>query len=76
MRRILLNVPVIFFLVFSNAYAASGEGAGSGLLGKIFLAFVALVVVAQLMPALVLFGSIIRGIFSKTPQTKKDTNVH
>ena len=75
MRKVLLNMPGLFFLNSSNVYAATGEGAGSGLLGKIFLAFVALVVVAQLMPALVLFGSIIRGLFSKTPQTKKNSDI-
>lgn len=48
------------------ALAASGaESEGNGFLVTLFLAFGALVIVFQLIPGLLLFGSMVRGLFSR-----------
>lgn len=47
-----------------TAWAASGaESEGNGLLVTSFLAFGALIIVLQLLPGLMLFGAMIKGLF-------------
>ena len=50
---------------------AAGEGGASeiGWLGIIFLGFGALIIVFQFIPAVMLFGSMLRGLFSSTEST-------
>lgn len=49
-----------------TALAASGaESEANGFLVTLFLAFGALVIAFQLAPGLILFGSMIKGLFSK-----------
>jgi hypothetical protein len=49
-----------------TALAASGaEAEANGFLVTLFLAFGALVIAFQLVPGLILFGSMIRGLFSR-----------
>lgn len=49
-----------------TALAASGaESEGNGFLVTIFLAFGALVIVFQLIPGILLFGSMIKGLFTR-----------
>ena len=49
----------------STAFAASGaESEGSGVLTALFLGFGALIIAFQLFPGLMLFGSMIKGLFS------------
>lgn len=45
------------------AYAAAGDQAGIGLGAFIFLGFVALIVVFQAVPGLILFYSMLKGLF-------------
>ena len=50
------------------AFAASGnEAKGSMFLLILFLGFAALIVVFQFVPGLVLFASMVKGLFSPTP---------
>lgn len=47
-----------------TVWAASGaESEGNGLLVSMFLAFGALIIVFQLLPGLMLFGAMIKGLF-------------
>lgn len=45
------------------AYAAAGESAGIGLGAFIFLGFVAVIIVTQAIPGLILLGSMLKGLF-------------
>lgn len=58
------------FPVFA-AEAATGDG--SSLLLILFLGFFALIVVFQLIPAVLLFGGMIRGLLSQEKKRKKMT---
>jgi hypothetical protein len=50
-----------------SAFATSGAGEeGSGIFVWIFLGFFAIIIVAQLVPAAMLFTGLVKGITSKT----------
>lgn len=50
----------------SVAYAASGvQSQDAGILVYLFLAFFALIVVSQLVPAAILFVGMVRGLFAR-----------
>jgi len=56
----------------SAAVAAPGaESEGSGFLLYLFAGFFALIVVSQLVPAMVLFVGMVKGLFTRA--TKKDS---
>ena len=58
----------------SAAYAAQGGGEESvGWLGYLFAGFFAVVIVTQLVPAVILFVGMLKGIFSL--REKKDVSV-
>ena len=49
----------------SAAYAAPGaEGESMGLLGYLFAGFFAVIIVSQLVPAVILFVGMLKGVFS------------
>ncbi|RNC72735.1 MAG: hypothetical protein ED859_01880 [Desulfuromonadales bacterium] len=50
--------------------AGSAESEGNGFLVTLFLAFGALIIVFQLVPGLLLFGSMVKGLFIKPAQGK------
>lgn len=53
-------------LVATYANAASGATLDdNSLLVKLFLAFAAIIIVFQLVPGIVLFGSMLKGVFSR-----------
>lgn len=55
----------------SSAFAASGAGADeSGFFTPLFLAFGALIIAFQTVPALMLFGSMLKGLFTKGEAVK------
>ena len=50
----------------SAAYAAvSTHNEGAGVLTYFFIGFFALIIVSQLVPAMILFFSLVRGVFSR-----------
>lgn len=60
---------IIAVLGATTSLAIAGEGAetnGSSLLVILFLGFGALIIVCQLIPGLVLFCSMIKGLFSRS----------
>ncbi len=51
----------------SAAYAApGGEGEGVGLLGYLFAGFFAVIIVSQLVPAVILFIGMLKGVFASS----------
>ena len=57
----------------SAAYAAQGaETQGAGVLAYLFIGFFALIVVTQLVPAMILFVGMVKGLFTR--ETKKDVS--
>lgn len=54
----------------SAAYAAAGTPEGeTGILTYFFIGFFALIVVSQLIPAMILFFGLVKGLFSKEAKT-------
>ncbi|UCG38421.1 MAG: hypothetical protein JSV00_09610, partial [bacterium] len=51
-------------VAFADSPAASGPG-GISVLTWLFFGFVGLIVLAQLVPALVIFGSLLKAVFSR-----------
>ena len=50
----------------SAAYAATGtHGEGAGILTYFFLGFFALIIVSQLVPAMILFVGMVKGVFAR-----------
>ncbi len=71
MKNLIFAVVVAILLHANTVLGATGnDGGGIGLMAKIFLAFFAAIIVFQLIPALILFGSLIVAIFSRS--SKKD----
>lgn len=69
MKTIIKNT-VMMLSLSSPALAAGGtEAAGNGFLVILFLGFGALIIVFQLIPGLMLFGSMIKGLFCKPTKT-------
>lgn len=58
----------------SAAYSATGmQSEGAGILAYFFVGFFALIIVSQLVPAMILFFGLVKGIFSR--QEKSSVNV-
>lgn len=54
----------------SAAYAATGvQSEGAGILTYFFVGFFALIIVSQLIPAMILFFGMVKGIFSSQEKT-------
>ncbi len=64
MKSIISNSAGILLLIAGSAFADTGAGADeNGWLWMLFLGFGALIVVFQLVPSMILFGSMLRGLF-------------
>ena len=67
-------VALMTVLNASSAFAASGaESGGFSLIGWLFVGFLAVIVTLQLVPALIMFGSMMVGIFGKAENQEKST---
>jgi hypothetical protein len=65
MKSILSNCTGILLLIAGSAFADTGAGAAeNGWLWVLFLGFGAMIVAFQLVPSMILFGSMLRGLFS------------
>ncbi len=54
----------------SAAYAATGmQGEDAGILAYFFVGFFALIIVTQLVPAMILFFGMVKGLFSSAEKT-------
>ncbi|MCD6534921.1 MAG: hypothetical protein J7L25_12745 [Deltaproteobacteria bacterium] len=66
MKNTLRIVTLIAIMQANSAFAATGaEAGGYSLIGWIFLGFLALIVTLQFVPALIMFGSMMAGVFGK-----------
>ena len=68
----LMAVPSVFLATAAFADAAGGSGSGSmSPLMIVFLAFIGVFVVMQLIPAMAIFGSLVSAILKKTRKTEE-----
>ncbi|MCK5914828.1 MAG: hypothetical protein KAG92_01715 [Deltaproteobacteria bacterium] len=66
MKNTLRIVTLVIVLNATTVFAATGaEGAGLGLIGWIFIGFMALIVAFQFIPSVMMFGSMMAAIFGK-----------
>ncbi len=64
MKSILSNSVGILLMIAGSAFADTGASADeNGWLWMLFLGFGALIVVFQLVPSMIMLGSMLRGIF-------------
>ena len=73
MRNMMRAIIVILASV-APAFAASGsEAKGSSFLLFLFLGFAALIIVFQFIPGLVLFATMLKGLFTPAPKKSAET---
>lgn len=66
MKNTLKNAMILLLTLATAAYASSNTQAeGSGLMIWIFMGFVGLVIALQLVPGLMLFTGMIKGLFTE-----------
>lgn len=74
MKTTLKVAAVIMVTQAQNVLAATGsEGTDISLAGWLFIGFMALIVTMQLVPALLMFGSMMSALFSRTRKLEKLT---
>ena len=77
MKNTLRIAALVTILNASTVFAASNAGLGGGgigLIGWIFIAFIAVVITFQLIPSLIVFGSMLVSIFGKAGNHEKVTD--
>lgn len=75
MKQVVMTLTLLCLGLATNCFAAmSVTRTGSGLLVWLFVGFIALFVVSQLIPGILLTAGLIKGIFSKkeTPAMHHD----
>lgn len=71
MKNIFKNVLFALAVGVTSAYAANGnESEGMGFLTMLFLGFLGAIIVFQSIPAMVLFFSMVRGLFNLASRKK------
>ncbi|MCD6534273.1 MAG: hypothetical protein J7L25_09395 [Deltaproteobacteria bacterium] len=66
MKNTLRIVTLMTVMYANSAFAATGtEAAGFSLIGWIFLGFLAVIVTLQFVPAVIMYSSMLAGIFGK-----------
>jgi hypothetical protein len=74
MKTMRLLVPMVIGSA-SAAYAASAQSfEGTGILTYFFVGFFALIIVSQLVPAMILFAGMIKGLFSRHEKTSAQSD--
>jgi len=78
MKSILSNSTGILLMIAGSAFAGTGaDVAENGWLWMLFLGFGALIVAFQLVPSMILFGAMLKGLFTsavKESSTTTETN--
>lgn len=71
MKNIIKKVLFALAVGVTSAYAANGsESEGMGLMTMLFLGFLAVIIVFQSIPAVLLFFSMLRGLFNLSSRKK------
>ena len=66
MKNTLRIITLMTIMYANSAFAATGAGGSEfGLVGWMFIGFLALIVTLQFVPALIMLGSMMAGIFGK-----------
>jgi hypothetical protein len=72
--RTLLRALIVTLASVAPALAAnSNEAKGSSLLLILFLGFFALIIVFQFIPGMVLFATMLKGLFTRAPKKAAET---
>lgn len=71
MKTILCSALVVLFGFASSAFAATEADGGSSLLLFLFLGFFALIIVFQLVPAVILFYGMLKGLFARDENAER-----
>jgi len=72
--RNMMRVIIVILASVAPAFAANGsEAKGSTFLLFLFLGFAALIIVFQFIPGLVLFATMLKGLFSRAPKNTGET---
>ena len=72
MKNTFRIVTLMTVLYANSAFAATGaEASGFSLIGWIFLGFLAVIITLQFVPALIMFGSMMVGIFGKAKDSER-----
>lgn len=67
MKKIFSNTAGLLLMITGSAFAGTGgQSDENGWLWMLFLGFGALILVFQLVPSVILFGSMLKGLFSST----------
>ena len=76
MKNTLRIVTLMTVLYANSAFAANGivGSEGIGLVGWIFIGFMALIVACQLIPAVFMLGSMVVGLFGKAGDQQEVKN--
>ena len=77
MKNMFRVAALVIILNANTVFAASNAGVGGGgigLIGWIFIAFIAVVITFQLIPSLIVFGSMLVSIFGKAGNHERVTN--
>ena len=75
MKNTLRNTLIALVTFSSTAFAAGNNGAGEGsLLLSLFIGFFTLIIVFQLVPAVILFVGMVKGLVSKDSKKVESSN--
>lgn len=75
MKNTLRNTLIALITFSSSAYASGSGSTGEGnLLLSLFIGFFALIVVFQLVPAVILFVGMVKGLVSKDSKKVESSN--
>ena len=74
MKAMKLIVPMVMSTT-SAAYAATNaQSEGAGILTYFFIGFFALIIVSQLVPAMILFAGMVKGLFAPSEKASTKNN--
>ena len=74
MKAMKLVIPMVMSTT-SAAYAAtSAQSEGAGILTYFFIGFFALIIVSQLVPAMILFVGMVKGLFAGSEKASTKNN--
>jgi len=75
MKNAIRNSLIVLTSVSTSAYAAAEAGSGGGnFLLTLFIGFFALLIVFQLIPAILLFAGLLKGLFVRDHKAEKHLN--
>ncbi len=74
MKSIVINTLLLLACFASSSFAAESSPEGGSFLLTLFIGFFALIVVFQLVPAVILFFGMLKGLFAREQKVEKHLN--